>query len=375
MQRANLKKKKKNLQVIAMRALILGSLLGLIVITMMLGASQASDNPTVINLMIDAELPPSATEEQAAIAEKNLEDIFDQIRMRGLVATVFATQDAVISEIGLDITRIGHSSKFELAMSGNHSGEKIGTMSYEDQLASLKLSKVYVESCKVCGQNEVTVYGFMPQSFDQNEQTYKALDTIGILYNTGFQAGLMYAPGHEDDVWPYLAEGYKFYAVPVSTYTLSDKKVVLQDSYFEENGLDANQWYDALVGKFDEIQGKDEPLVISLTTSLSGSGEYLDALNKFMDYAKSKNAAFITTMDLVNLAKSGVHDVSSLPTNTSEPCPTCGQGENSTIKINTLIENPKEAPCETCGNKSNDAQISVSSSNTQEAPASGAIPA
>ncbi len=319
-----------------MRYLILWSLLALLLVTIMPGASQLSDKPTIINLMIDAQMPSSPTEEQASIAEKDLENIYNQINDRGLIATIFSTQDILRTDLNLDLTRIGYLSKFELGMSGNNSNEKISIMSYADQIASLKISKRWVESCMICGKNNVTVYGFMPQSFDQNQDTYRVLDELGILYDVGFQAGLLYTPGHENDVWPYLVAGHKFYAVPVSTYTLSDKKMVLQDSYFVVNDMDATQWYDALVGKLDEIQGKDEPMVVSLSTSVSGSGDYLNSLERFMDYSISKKASFVTTADLVSLAKTSSHDASSLPSNVTSECPTCDQN-NNLINITAFV--------------------------------------
>ncbi|MCK9566414.1 MAG: hypothetical protein M0Q43_10235, partial [Methanothrix sp.] len=225
--------------------------------------------------------------------------------------------------------------------SGSHSGEKLSTKSYSDQKAILQKSKEYIESCRVCGENEITARGFMPQSFDQNKDTYKALDDLGIEYDTGFQAGLIYAPGHQDDVWPYQVKGYNFYAVPVSTCSLSGQKVPLQDKYFNDSGLTSAQWYDALVGKFEEAQGNNEPEVIVLTKSVSGSGDYLDALKRFLDYAISKDAKFVTTMNLVNMSREEGYVP---PSPTSGKCITCGQdgGESNTIEIAVLKNNTTE---------------------------------
>ena len=319
-----------------MRYTILWSLLALILIAMMPGESQVSDKQPLINLMIETQMPFSATDEQI---RSNLDSIYSQINSRGLVGTIFITQDVIRKNLDLTLTNIGLRSKVELAMSGNNSNETISSMPYADQSTSLKLSKSLVEACKICGKNNITVNGFKPQSFDQNQDTYKVLDSLGIQYDAGFQAGLLYTTGHENDVWPYLVQGHKFYAVPVSTYTISGEKLVLQDSYFKNRGFEAAQWYDAMVGKFDEIQGKDEPLVIGITTSISGSGEYLDALNMFMDYALSNKASFVTTMQLVDLAKTGERDVSALlPENSSGVCATCGQeGENYSISISSNI--------------------------------------
>jgi hypothetical protein len=323
-----------------MRYPIYWSIFACLLLITMIGVSQSEDKTSIVNMMITADVPISPTDEQAKEAEANLLAIFDEIDRRNLLATVFATDDLVSTNARLRLTAIGINPKFELAMSGTHLDEKISSESYDLQRTALIKSRQSVETCQVCGKNEITIRGFLPQSFDQNQDTYKILDELGIEYNAGFQAGILYAKGHENDVWPYQVEGHKFYAVPVSTYTLSDKRLVLQDSYFNDSGLGASQWYDALTGKLDEIQGKDEPLVVSLTTSTSGSGDYLDAFKRFMDYAVSKKASFVTTKQLVDMTKANVRDISDLPAsaNVSAGCPTCDQSNNS-IKITLSMNN------------------------------------
>ncbi len=291
-----------------------------------LGLSQAEESP-LVNLMVSIDLPASATEDQANVSEDGLRNIYKIMNDRGLIGTVFSTQNVIETHSRLPLTRMGLDS-FELAISTNHSDEEISPLSYSDQKSLLEKSISYVEACKICGRNNITVMGFMPQSFDQNTNTYKALDDLGIQYDAGFQSGLIFEAGHENDVWPYLVKGHKFYAAPLSTFTLEDKNVVLQDSYFKDNGLDASQWYDALAGKLDQIQGKDEPMIVSVDASLSGSGDYLDALNRFIEYAISKKASFVTTAQLVEMTKLGIRDVSALPApeETTE-CKTCGENE------------------------------------------------
>jgi hypothetical protein len=323
-----------------MRKLIMFALLAMILATIVPSVAQSS-NGSIINLIINFKSPLTESNEDVNQADTYIGNIYTEINSRSLVGTVFSTQDVIRKGLGLELTRIGYESSFELGISGNHSDENISVLSYANQKDELEKSKKWVEASKVCGQNEIKVSGFMPQSFEQNGDTYRALDEIGILYDAGFQAGLLYMPGHETDVWPYLVKGHKFYAVPISTHSLLDKKFVLQDSYFQNKGLDSSQWYDALVGKFEEIQNKDEPLVIGLTTSVSGSGEYLDALSKFLDYAISKNAKFVTTEQLVTLAKTGVHDVSSLPKQASNKCATCDQ--DSSLSMNASILGAAEA--------------------------------
>jgi len=40
----------------------------------------------------------------------------------------------------------------------------------------------------------------------------------------------------------------------------------------------------------------------------SFTGDYLGALQQFLDYAVSKNARFVTTMDLVNMSITGIYE-------------------------------------------------------------------
>lgn len=99
-------------------------------------------------------------------------------------------------------------------------------------------------------------------------------------------------------------------------------------------------------------------MVIIITKSLSGSGDYFETFKKFLDFATSKGASFVTTMDLVNIsreeayvppAKSGDDlkedesvGVSITPigmatnaTNTSGGCATCDKN----AQINASISN------------------------------------
>lgn len=311
-----------------------------------LGCSQSEGNP-VINLMIDADIAASPSDDQGREASDLLHAMGQKLDARHLNATFFAPQDLIRTPARLRMTSLGRLG-FELGISGNNSNENLSAKSLSEQKAILQESVAFIESCRVCGKNEISVWGFMPQSFDQNEDTFKVLDQLGIQYNTGFQAGVIFAPGHESDVWPYKVEEHKFYAVPVSTYDLSGQKVPLQDKYFNENDLTSDQWYDALVDKLDQVRGKDEPMVIILTKSVSGSGDYFDAFVKFLDLAVSKGASFVATKDLVNMSREEAY----LPpiaasddlkedkpigisieaqgeaintTNSSEECPTCGK--------------------------------------------------
>lgn len=281
---------------------ILASILACILIIILIGSAQPASK-SVVNLMIDADIPTSASKDQLVITAQLLDDIYRQLNERSLGATFFATEDLVRSYGRLRLTYIGQNPQFELAMGGSSLDEKLSSKPYSEQKTILQKSKEAIEACKVCGKNEIAAWGFKPQSFDQNEDTYKVLDELGIEYDAGFQAGLIFAPGHQDDVWPYKLEDHDLYAVPVSTYDLSGQIVPLHDRYFNESGLSSAQWYDALEAKFNDAKASDEPMVVILTKSISGNGDYFEAFKKFLDFATSNDATFVTTMDLVNMSR------------------------------------------------------------------------
>ena len=310
----------------------------------LLAATCPSEAKTsVVNLMINTDMPLSATEDQKKMAESNLFDLYNAINGKNLTATIFSTQDFINSHARLRLTDISRSSSFELAMSGNHSGEKLSSQTLEEQKAILDTSKKYVGGCRVCGENEIITTGFMPQSFNQNENTYKTLDELGIAYDAGFQAGILYAPGHENDVWPYKVANHNFYAVPVSTHELSGKKMPLVDSYAKDKGLSSSSWYDLMKAKFDDAQGKEEPVVISLSTSISGTGDYLAALMQFLDYSVSNDARFVTTMGLVNMSRPVGSETTAMPIAKNE--------SETVISSNATLKEEVSSGCAACDAK------------------------
>lgn len=291
----------------------------------------AKDDPTVVSLLVSMDLPSDATPEQVNASKSNILNIFNAASPYKIDWTLFPTKDAA-DKTGLLLATFftgmgGISGTMELGIAAIHEDEKLSSKSYSEQKALLEDSKKSTEALKICGANEVYISGFMPLSFDQNVDTYKVLDDLGIKYSAGFQEGIIYVPGHEEDVWPYMVENHKFYAVPVSTTTLSGEVVPLDDSYMKNNGISASQWYDLLVSKLDDVSDKEGPMVISLSASVSGNGDYLDALNKFLTYAQTKNAGFANAADLVEMSEN-VHEVAAMSvpaesTEDSSECPTC----------------------------------------------------
>lgn len=328
-----------------MRGQVYWSILTCSLIVLVATVSLSEAKTPVVNLMIKADVPLSATEEQKKTAESYLFSMYDEINGRNLKATIFPTQDFIYSHARLRLTDIGRSSNFELAMSGNHSDEELSSESFENQKAMLETSKKYIEACRVCGENEIVATGFMPQSFDQNEDTYKSLDMLGIEYDAGFLAGILFASGHESDVWPYKVPNHNFYAVPVSSYEQSGKKMALADSNASDLGLSSSQWYDLLKAKLDDAQGKEEPVVISLSTSISGTGDYLEALTQFLDYAMTKHASFVTTMDLVNMSR---------PEGEMPAMPVAKTESKVDFSSNATIKEEGPSGCPTCDAKKKD---------------------
>jgi len=108
--------------------------------------------------------------------------------------------------------------------------------------------------------SEVTAMGFLPPGFDQNEDTYMAIDNLGFDYDAGVQAGLIYAPGHGGDVWPYQVEGYNFSAVPISTVDVYGELTPLYDKKMADNGMSAAECNEILTTKLDESAANDEPI-------------------------------------------------------------------------------------------------------------------
>ncbi len=312
-------------------------ILGALVATMLPGASQ-EENVPIINLMIDVDVPPSRTADEVRASEVNLHTIFTAIKKHDGTGTILLTQDVTSSRIRLILAQYTTMSDFEFAVSGKSADDQLSTLSLPEQESLIARSIEIAKAARVCGLSEVEVLGFMPPGFDQNEDTYRAIDDLGIQYDAGFQAGLIYEPGHEEDVWPYQVEGYNFYAVPISTVEVSAALMPLSDKRMADEGLTAEEWNDILVAKLDESTANGEPMVVLLSTSTSGEGDYLEALKKFLDYSVSKNAVFVNAGDLVTIAKT---ESFAFLDGGSLGCPTCGDDEGIDLSITREIPEPE----------------------------------
>lgn len=288
-----------------MKKVTIWMILGTFLLAVITPAASQEDTAPIISLMVDVDIPPSPAYDEIRSTEQNLHRISGEIFNRGTTTTIFLTQDVASSRIRLMLAQYSVLSGFEFAISGKQSDDQLSTMPLSEQEALIKRSVTLAEAAQVCGMSEIHVTGFMPPGFDQNEETYMAIDNIGFAYDAGFQAGLIFEPGHEEDVWPYQVEGRNFYALPLSTVEVDGELVPLYDKKLAEMGVGASEWAEILKAKLDEAAANDEPVVILISTSISGDGEYLDALKTFLSYAKSENATFVNARTLVNYAKTG----------------------------------------------------------------------
>jgi len=343
--------------------------IGVLLSVFLLGSEGlSSSSPVVVNLMLDADINHAPTADQTTEAGNSLIALTNELVPGKLNTTIFVSEDTATA-YRLGITEQGTHPTHELALHGNTTDEKLSSMSDADQETLLTNAKNALYHCYVCGGKHVDIKGFRPQAFDQNNATFNILEKLGIVYDAGFQVGSIYLPGHQNDAWPYLIEGYNLYAVPVSTYMLNGDRVVLYDRYIEETKkLSGAQWYDLLKNKFDESAKDGDPMVVIFSNLVSGNGDYLDAYKNFIQYATDKGANFVTTMQLVNMTATKNPSVNSsaiiaksLVTeqiNTSEVgavkgCPTCDQTAAGLARSMINVTITKNKNCTTCNSSAN----------------------
>lgn len=315
---------------LSMKRIAICMLLGAFLMATMPPATSQEESAPIVSLMIDVYTPSSPNYDQVRSAEVNLHEMYSEIKKRGGTATIFLTEDVTSSRIRLILAQYTVLSNFEFAVSGKHSDDQLSTMSLSDQEALIGRSIRVANAARVCGLSSVEVLGFMPPGFDQNQDTYVAIDNLGIQYDAGFQAGIIYEPGHETDVWPYRVEGHNFSAVPISTASVGGELVPLYDRAMNDSGISSSEWQNILAAKLDESAANSEPMVVLISTSISGKGEYLTALKGFLNYAVSKDTIFVNARDLVEISTTGNL---TLPEGRLYECPACGQDEGKGITI------------------------------------------
>jgi hypothetical protein len=316
-----------------------------------LGGGSLSNDSVMVNLMIDVDSPPDPSQEMMNDFSSSLVSMMNVIDPKGLNVTLFVSGDAALFN-RLPITSQGTMVNHELALFGSKTNEQLGSMSYSAQESLLTNAKKALEKCYICGDKQMIVKGFKPQSFDQNEDTYKLLVEKGIEYDAGFKAGLQYLPGHENDTWPYLMENYDLYAVPVSTYFHKGELVYLSDRALKEKGLSGEESYNIMVAKFDQCAKDGSPMIVVFSNEVSGEASYyLDAFKKFVEYATSKDATFVTTLQLVNKVKPlGTSGPGIRESETNTGCVDCDRSKYNDSGITSLMLNATVVPGGNCTN-------------------------
>lgn len=276
-----------------MRMLLFAGLACLMVQFLFAGAT-AKDGSNVLNLIIKMEQPsPADGKSQGDQLMNSTINLLNEVDSRKLDVTISVTGDIADKLYPLYIAMLGTKVNHELAMGGMSSGEKLA--SFEDADARLIRGKRYIENDYICGGKQLKVVGYMPQVESFNQSQYKILDDLGMSYMLD-DTGL---PESQGKAMPYLMNGSSFYIVPVSKST----NLPMWDMLAKEAGMNSTDWYDLLASRFDESAAKGEPFVVVFTNTISGNDAYLDAYKKFVEYAVSKGASFVTTKELVERAK------------------------------------------------------------------------
>jgi len=295
------------------KRLILSGLFVLVILTIS-STAQQPDGPLVVNIMVDAEFAPHYQNMTLADRERielaSLKEMLNELDSRGLNATIYPTGEFVTGGTGSAEYRdylAGECTKpnYEMASHSMASADMLGGMPYDKQYSLLARSKKLIESAYFKEGIPMEAKGFRPQYFNQSEFTYRALDAMGTVYDSGFKAGILFIPGHQNDTWPYPVDGHSFYAVPVSSHMLDGDMVYMCDlsaKYVET--LNGTQWLNLLTATLDDCASKGDPMVVIFHNFVCGNNDgYMMAYKEFINRSISKNAAFVTTLELVEMAK------------------------------------------------------------------------
>jgi len=246
-----------------------------------------SGSPPYINLQV--------TEYKDAEA---FERIVSELEARGIKATLLTRADFVSENC--ERFRDLQSKGFEVmafARPEPQDGQSVtlSMLSYEEQEALIRQTKDAIEDCV-----GTAISGFRCTRFDQNEDTYAIMDSLGFKYNLGFVARTEQSmPGHENDVYPYEAPGYGFWAVPMHSAYFDGRWVAFCDNPFKSL-VDAAGWGELLKSELDSMHGQGRPLLVEVHPYYSGVDEgAFEAFVSFLDYAQSRGARFISVAELV----------------------------------------------------------------------------
>ncbi len=184
-------------------------------------------------------------------------------------------------------------------------------LSYGEQETLITRVKTAIDACLGIETTGIRCY-----RFDQNDDTYAIIDTLGFQFNLGFVAHTTSClPGHEDDVLPYQGSDYNFRAVPMHSVNVGARWAAFCDMPFRND--DPADWQALLAGELDSMTAQGYPLLVEFHPYFTGVDEgRFEAFVNFLDYAVLRNTQFMTAAELVEWASTSQAD---------DPCQTCGQ--------------------------------------------------
>jgi hypothetical protein len=184
-------------------------------------------------------------------------------------------------------------------------------LSYNEQETLITRVKTAIDACLGTETTGIRCY-----RFDQNEDTYAIIDSLGFQYNLGFVAHTTSClPGHQDDVLPYQGPDHNFWAVPMHAVNVETGWAAFCDMPF--SSYPAADWQALLVSELDSMAAQGYPLLVEFHPYLTGVDEgRFEAFTSFLDYAVARGAQFITAAELVEWANAST---------AGDPCQTCGQ--------------------------------------------------
>lgn len=239
-------------------------------------------------LILDISAPPEGDEREYVINyTTNILNILDP---RDINFTVLTRGDlAADNEYTLFITRIGARANHEMAMNGPGGGNL--------SMGDIRKAKREVENCYICGTEKKRVMGYRP-SDRINESDFAIFESLGFSYI--IDDGMFFSANASR---PYMLDNTTLYVVPVTAIKSDAETVMLSDRRATEMNMSGDEWYSLLSNGMDDAMSRGEPMVVLITSYISGSGDYMDALERFIDDASGRGMSFVMARDLVEQSR------------------------------------------------------------------------
>lgn len=249
--------------------------------------SVSVDQKAQLALILDISAPPVGDEREYVINyTTNILNILDPMDIN---FTILTTGDlAADNEYTLFVTRIGARANHEMAMNGPGGGNL--------SMGDIRKSKREVENCYICGTEKKSVVGYRP-SERINESDFVIFESLGIRYI--IDDGMFFSANASR---PYQLDNTTIYVVPVTVVVSDSEPIMLSDRRAAGMNMSGDEWYTLLSKGMDDAMNRGEPLVVLITSYISGSGDYMDALEKFIGDASERGMSFVTVNDLVENA-------------------------------------------------------------------------